>query len=254
MSNSNYIKIEQLFRLTESEYNMMNTISGNLLFACGDKRAFAVTSCHDGDGKSTIALRLAYSLAKEGYRVVFTDADFCGSSPFDCSADESEDDTAKNCTGYLNGECKLSDIVYTTDVSNLYIIPRTKFNDNSAPTASDFRCLPSVNTISLSALKNALAQAYDYVIFDTPSAEKTIDAAKIASVCDGIVFVVRYGSTRKKDIAEVVGQLEKSGKPVLGFVINQVKFDRIISRKRYRFPKKTFIGRIFRRNSGGNYV
>lgn len=242
------IQIGQHLPLNQIEQNMMNTISGNLLFAGRDKKSIAVTSCHDGEGKSTVAIQLAYSLTQEGNKVIIVDAALCSSSLLDHTAAESDHEKKNTFTGYLNDECKLSDIVYTTDVSNLYIIPRTKFlNDYSVPIGFVSECLPSFNTVSLSNLIDDLAQTYDYIIVDTPSAGKTIDAAKIASVCDGIIFVAKYKKTKKKDIAEVVRQLEKSGKPILGCVINQVKFDSIISRKRYRFLRTPFNRRIFRR-------
>lgn len=242
------IQIGYLLPPNQTGQNMMNTISGNLLFAGRDKKSIAVTSCHDGEGKSTVAIQLAYSLTQEGNKVIVVDAALCSSSLLDYTAAESDHAKKKTFTGYLNDECKLSDIVYTTDVSNLYIIPRTKFFiDNSVPIGFVSECLPSFNTVSLSNLIDDLTQTYDYIIVDTPSAGTTIDAAKIASVCDGIIFVAKYKKTKKKDIAEVVRQLEKSGKPILGCVINQVKFDSIISRKRYRFLRIPFIRRIFRR-------
>lgn len=244
----NKIQIGQLLPPNQTEQNMLNTISGNLLFAGRDKKSIAVTSCHDGDGKSTVAIQLAYSITQEGNKVIVVDAALCGSSLIDYTAAESDHEKKKTFTGYLNGECKLSDIVYTTDVSNLYIIPRTKFfYDNSIPIDFASECLPSFNMVSFSNLIDDLTQTYDYIIVDTPSAGKTIEATKIASVCDGIVFVAKYKKTKKKDITEVVRQLEKSGKPIIGCVINQVKFDSIISRKRYRFLRTPLIRRIFRR-------
>lgn len=232
------IQIGQLLPPNQTGQNMLNTISGNLLFAGRDKKSIAVTSCHDGDGKSTVVIQLAYTLAREGYQVIIVDADPSGSTLLDYAETDHDQGNKKYFTDYLNGECKLSDIVYTTDVSKLFIIPHTSFiSDHSLSTDSKLLS----NTIE------TLSQTYDFIIIDTPSAGKMIDAAKIANKCDGIIFVVKYKRTKKKDITEVVRQLEKSGTPILGCVINQVKFDSIISRKRYRLLRTPIFRRIFQR-------
>ena len=98
-----------------------------------------------------------------------------------------------------------------------------------------------------SDLLASLSGSFDFIIVDTPSAGRTIDAVNIANACDGIILVVKYRSTKKKDIREVVCQLEKSGTPILGCVINKVRFDSIISRKRYRFLRTSLSGRKSRR-------
>ena len=49
-----------------------------------------------------------------------------------------------------------------------------------------------------------------------------IDAAVIAKSCDGAVFVMAYGKRSKREVVDAVQQLEQSGCPVLGCVINMV--------------------------------
>lgn len=230
------IPIRQYILTEPAAQEMIRTIAGNLLFTVRDitirdnctaseKKSIAITSCHDGDGKTTITLQLAHTLTEEGYTVLVIDAARAGWEMYDSTNQK------KTMQDYLQKVCSCTDIVWDTDVDGLFLLPN----------------MSTVRMTDLAFLLSELTQAYDYILIDTPSAGKTIDAAKIASVCDGIVLVLRYGKTKKKDLAEVVSQLERSGKPILGCVINQVKFDSILTKKRYHFLHTPFIKRIIRR-------
>lgn len=232
------IQIENLPSYDASEQNQINTICSNLLFGIRDKKSIVVTSCHDSEGKTYTTMRIALSLVKEGYKVALIDADL-SSSPSYYKADSD----IQTLTDYNSGGCKLSDIVYNTDVCNLYLIPHSdKVPLFAAP----------INTAMFSAMLEELKPNHDFILIDTPSAACSIDAAKIASVSDGIIFVVAYNSTKKKDLAETVEQLHKSGCPILGCIINKLKFNSIISRKRYRLMRTSFLKRVFKRKNGKN--
>lgn len=220
--------------------NQLNRIAGNLLFVGRDKKSFAVTSCHDGEGKSTTAVQLAYTLVREGYRVVLIDAVPNGSSPFGYMAAEHEEENRLNITDYLYGKGNLSDLLYLTDVRGFFVFPlRFYLSDRIMPP----------NPKLFADILDCLSKIFDFILVDTPSAGQMIDASTIAYACDGIVLVVKYKSTKKKDVAEVVRQLERSGTPILGCVINKVKFDSTISKKRYRLLRTPLSKRIFHHKS-----
>lgn len=234
----NEIQLRQLLPTDPAEQNLVQTIAGNLLLSGKDTSIIAVTSCRDGEGKSTVTLQLAHALANEGHTVVVVDAALCSTSLLSYPARETERDLET----YRRGDCALTDIVYPTDVSNLYILPRTMFTGSGAIPGGT---APTIPQTVFSTLLEGLAQSYDFIFVDTPSAGKSIEATKLASLCDGIILVVQYKKTKKKDIAEVVRQLARAGKPILGCVINQVRFDSILTRKRYRLLRTPF-KRIFR--------
>ena len=48
-----------------------------------------------------------------------------------------------------------------------------------------------------------------------------MDAAKIAAVCDGTLFVVASGSVRARKLKEASAQIEKAGCPIIGYVLNK---------------------------------
>ena len=226
----NRVQIEKFLPADAGAQNLLNRIAANLHFLCGDKKSIAFTSCHDREGKSTLAVQLAYTLAREGNTVILVDAVLDASSAFGSLNAEQDKDSGKNIPDYLKGKYLLSDMYYATEVSNLYLFPLKAYvSDCSAP----------MNPKQIADLLASLAKSCDFIIVDTPSAGQMSDAAMIASACDGIALVVRYRKTKKKEVREIVRQLEKTGTPILGCIINRVKFDCTVSRKRYRFLRSS---------------
>ena len=80
---------------------------------------------------------------------------------------------------------------------------------------------------------DSLAQRADYVIVDAPPLGAIIDAAEIAKSCDGTLIVVNYDGVRRQELVKVKEQLEQTGCPILGTVLNMVKFDNYLSKKYY---------------------
>ena len=73
----------------------------------------------------------------------------------------------------------------------------------------------------------------DYVIVDAPPVGVVIDAAEIAKVCDGTMIAVHYNDVRRQELLDVKQQIEQSGCPILGTVLNQVDYDNYLGRKYY---------------------
>lgn len=226
----NRVQIDEFLPADPGAQDLMNRITANLLFQCTDKKSIAVTSCHAREGKSRLAVQLAYTLAMEGHKVILVDAVAAEASAFRYLTGEQDKESGKNIPDYLKGKYPLSDLYYETEVSNLQVFPLKAYgSDASVP----------MNPKLLSELLASLAKAYDFIIVDTPAAGQESDAAMIASACDGIVLVVRYRKTKKKEVREIVSQLEKTGTPILGCILNRVKFDCTLSRKRYRLLRKS---------------
>ena len=93
--------------------------------------------------------------------------------------------------------------------------------------------MPLINSPKLRELLDFLADNVDYVIVDAPPVGAVIDAAQIAKSCDGTLIVVNYNQVRRQELIDVRDQLEQTGCPILGTVMNQVKFDNYLGRKYY---------------------
>lgn len=65
-------------------------------------------------------------------------------------------------------------------------------------------------------------EEYDYVIIDAPPLGSVIDAAVIAKFCDASVLVVASKQVSYKFVRTVRDQLDKTGCPILGVILNKV--------------------------------
>ena len=62
-----------------------------------------------------------------------------------------------------------------------------------------------------------------------------IDAAEIAKSCDGSVLVLEYSKTHRRSLQEAKQQMERTGTPILGCVLNKVAMDRLSTKKYYSY-------------------
>ena len=90
---------------------------------------------------------------------------------------------------------------------------------------------------------------------DAPPLGTVIDAAQIAGYCDGAVLSVRYNSVRRQELLDVKEQLETTGCPILGCVLNQVEYDSYLSKKyqyKYYYSKYSKSKGYYYYNSGSS--
>ncbi|MGN1020627.1 MAG: CpsD/CapB family tyrosine-protein kinase [Aristaeellaceae bacterium] len=203
-------------RFPEPDYavaNAVNTLCTNLSFADG-ARKIMLTSCHPQEGKSYISMHLMRAMAMSmGLRTVLVDADIRASSlrgRFSIKVLAPQPYTG--LTGYLSGRCEMEDIVGQTNIPGADLILSGKTVMNS---------LPLYNSTRMEVLLDQLGRAYDMVIVDAPPVGTIVDAARLAALCDATLFVVASGSVRAGKLKEAVSQIERTGCPIVGYVLNK---------------------------------
>ena len=75
------------------------------------------------------------------------------------------------------------------------------------------------------ALLTDLRVRYDYIIVDTSPIGLVIDAAIIAQKCDASFLVTQAGHIKRKAVMKAKEQLEQTGTPFLGVVLNKYNID-----------------------------
>jgi Mrp family chromosome partitioning ATPase len=93
----------------------------------------------------------------------------------------------------------------------------------------------------MAALLEEVAARYNdrLVILDSPPPRLTAESGALARYVDGILLVVKYGSTPKDSVAELIATLGKD--KILGAVVNN--FDAGVS----RYHKKYYGSGYFRK-------
>ena len=204
----------EFIKKTEEYYNALCT---NIQLS-GDKlKVISVTSVNPGEGKSTTSINISWSFARAGYKTLLIDGDIRNSV---MSGVFKSREKITGLTEFLSGTTDLSHGLCDTNIENLFVVQSGSVSPN--PTA----LLQSKN---FNDMIETLRKYFDYIIVDTAPIGIVIDAAIITQKCDASILVTATGEANKRDVQKAKQQLEQTGKPFLGVVLN--KFD--IQREKY---------------------
>ena len=191
----------------------INVLRGNVQLSGNNIRTVAITSSLAHEGKSSVAFRLAKSMASLEKRVLYLDGDIRNSTTqirYGIMGDK------VGLSEYLCGEVSKEKIIYHTDDQWLDMI----FTGAKAPNPSALVSGPLFQD-----LMQFLKSIYDYVIVDTPPLNIVIDGLLIAKQCDGTVLVVESGITERAQAEKARRQMEYAGINILGAVVNKVRMN-----------------------------
>lgn len=169
-------------------------------------RSILVTSSIPGEGKTFIVNNLAQAIVRQpDRRALIIDADLRRPRVHQLLGTSA----APGLTEYLRGEADELSVIQCGQDSNLCLIPGGNEVTNPSELLSNGR---------MKELLDRVAPIFDWVILDSPPAVPVADASLLADMCDGILLVVRAGST-PAEIAQKAAQ-ELQGRNVVGVVLN----------------------------------
>lgn len=190
----------------EEHYNALRT---NIQFSGDNLKVLAISSVKPGEGKSTTSTNIAWAFARAGYKTLLVDADIRNSV---MSGVFKSREKITGLTDFLAGTTDLSNGLCDTNIDNLFVIQAGPTSPN--PTA----LLQSEN---FHTMIDTLRKYFDYVIVDTAPIGMVIDAAIITQKCDASILVTAAGETKRRDVLKAKEQLEQTGTPFLGVVLNK---------------------------------
>ncbi len=194
--------------LSTEAYKALRT---NILFLGTDIKTILLTSHQENEGKSTTSTELAKSLAEIDKKVLLVDADLRKSV---MQPKSTQGKTFFGLSEILSNQCSADEAIYSTQHENFDVL----FSGNFPPNPVEL-----LGSKRFGALINSLKDCYDYIIIDSPPLGYVIDAAVIASVCDGAIFVISEGVVSIREAQKAKLQIEKSGCKMLGVVLNDVQ-------------------------------
>ena len=198
----------EFIKKTEEYYNALCT---NIQLS-GDKlKVISVTSVNPGEGKSTTSINIALSFARAGYKTLLIDGDIRNSV---MSGVFKSREKITGLTEFLSGTTDLSHGLCDTNIENLFVVQSGSVSPNPAA------LLQSKN---FNDMIETLRKYFDYIIVDTAPIGIVIDAAIIVQKCDASILVAEAGVAKRREVQKAKSQLEHTGKPFLGVVLN--KFD-----------------------------
>jgi capsular exopolysaccharide synthesis family protein len=183
------------------------------LFFCApaeQQSTVLVTSPSGGNGKTTVAVNLAISVALSGRRVLLVDANFRRSAlPKLFPGVPTE-----GLSNILIGQGRLDAYSTSTAVPGLDVLGAGPIPPNPA------------ELLGSSYLRDLIADArtrYDQVVFDGPPLLLVSDAMVLAASVDGVIMVCQYRVTSRGALQRSATQLASMGARIFGAVLNRVE-------------------------------
>lgn len=186
-------------------------LRSNVEFSGENIKVVFITSCIPNEGKSNISFELAKSYAQLGKKVLLLDADVRKSV---MRRYHKRGKVRIGLTNYLVGKAELNDAICSTNVEGFHIL----FSGPVPPNPSELLGGKRFQDLIETAREN-----YDMIIIDTPPLGSVIDAAVVSKHCDGALLVIASGAVSYRFARRIKEQLQKTGCPVLGCVLNKVK-------------------------------
>lgn len=183
----------------------------SVLFAAQkqDLRSFLLTSTRANEGKSTSAMALASQFARAGFRTLLIDSDMRKPSRF-------TEEGNPGLSDLLIGNRTMEQVTEPAHTENLSIIGSGEQPANPA------------ELLTSNAMREVMQKArenYEYVIIDSPPVMGLADAPLLASMADGVVFVIESEGARTGIVRGALERLRLAGANVMGGLLTKQRLD-----------------------------
>jgi capsular exopolysaccharide synthesis family protein len=187
------------------------TIRTNITFMSADRprKTLVVTSASPREGKTTVSISLAISLAQSGKRILIVDTDLrkprihrSFSKPL-----------TRGVTTILVGEHSAKEAIQETEIPGLHMLASGPIPPNPSEL---------LHTEPFKQLLAELGKSYDHVILDSPPLAVVTDAAIIAPQVDGTILIIHTQRTTRDALRSALRQLRDVRGHLIGGVLNEV--------------------------------
>ena len=176
-------------------------------------KVILVTSALAGEGKSTIAVNLALSMAKEGKRVALVDCDLRNPSDSAILGIEAE----KGLIDFLKKDIPFQECVYSGEVAGISDRTKFLFLPGGKAVADGANLL---GTVRMKKVVDSLKEHMDYVILDSAPVGLLTDASVLAQYAEGAVFIIKKDFAKADHILNGMEHLAESNIHMMGCVLN----------------------------------
>jgi capsular exopolysaccharide synthesis family protein len=187
------------------------TIRTNLTFMSADRprKTIVVTSASPREGKTTVTLSLAISLAQSGKRILVVDTDLRRPRLHRALGKT----LVRGVTSVLVGEHTWKEAVQETDIPNLTLLASGVIPPNPSEL---------LHTEQFRQLITELAKSFDHVILDSPPLAAVTDASIISPQVDSTLLVIHAQRTTRDAVRSALRQLRDVNVQLTGGVLNEV--------------------------------
>ena len=174
-------------------------------------KTILITSPGEGEGKTMVAVNLAFSLAQLKKKTLLIDCDLRKPRLHKIMVTGK----APGLADLLVEKASLKDVLRRSKLEYLRYITSGTINRDSTE-IFDSNLLEDF----LSLMKSH----FDFIIIDSAPIVAVIDSEIIAKYVDGVILVVSADRTESRLMSEAVNAISKTQAPILGTVLNDFKF------------------------------
>ncbi len=207
--------IDELSFETAETYKLLRTNTSFCLTDTEGAKVIGVTSSSRGEGKTTLAINYAYSLAQLGMKVCLVEGDLRIPS----ISQKIKVNSTPGLTDLLTNQARWSEVFqrYAVNGHSIQII-----------TAGDIPPNPSelLGSMRMKDVMSLLREKFDYIILDLPPVGIVSDPLEAKALVDGMLFVVSEKQFDRRTMADAIGRLKNVDAKVLGAVITSASSGR----------------------------
>jgi capsular exopolysaccharide synthesis family protein len=179
-------------------------------------RVVQLVSSMPGEGRASLAVALARSVASEGRKVLLVSGHLRHS-------------TIEGKIGASNQAPGLTDLLLEDEPRLEPFLQhdhRSKVRLLSAGTAEYANPDVVFSSQRMRTVVERMRSEFDFIVFDTPPVMSTTEAISIGRLVDKTLFVVQWNKTSKALVAEALKQLRAGGLDMAGVVLQHVNLQR----------------------------
>ncbi len=203
--------VDKYYQTRSSVREAVKTLRTNVLFSRLDTplKTIVITSPTASEGKTSITCFLGIAFAETGKRVLLVETD-CRRPML---ANLFRQHPPLGSLQVIYGEATVMEAAVETRQKRLYLMDCGGKITNP---------VEFVNSRRFAAFVEEARKCFDIILFDTPPLGAFIEAALLASQCDGTILVIQPGRVQATLMQQVVEQLKKANANILGVVMNRV--------------------------------
>ena len=194
-------------RLAES-YRALRTA---LLFSNGDAppKVILVTSALPQEGKTTVSLNSAITLAHQGARVLLIDADLRRPELHSFLGTPAQPGLSE----LLSCEAKLPfEAAESPKVPDLFLLPVGRHRPNAAEI---------LGSVRMRRLLDGCRERFDFVVIDSPPVLAVTDAVVLSKSADAVLLVLRSAQTGEQSLLRARDLLRRVNAKIAGVLVNR---------------------------------
>ncbi|MDY0209742.1 MAG: CpsD/CapB family tyrosine-protein kinase [Bacilli bacterium] len=171
----------------------------------GKKKVIQIESSIGDEAKTTTLGNVAVALGLSGKKVCVVDLDFRKARSHRIFHAEN----INGITDYMVGRISKEELYKKTSYENVTLINRgSEIQNSSIVLTSD----------KMKNFFQELRKEFDFILIDCPPVLLISDYIHISQLSDGVLFLIAYGKTKKKQVVEAINQLRLNNVDIMGAV------------------------------------